>query len=66
MADKSVESGFPVDGGVDEKLAYLTKQISPDELKSDALSGNGEPVWVLCGDGSLRFANAVIETKGAK
>lgn len=66
MANKNVESGFPVEGGADEKLAYLTKQISPVELKSDALSGNGEPVWVLCGDGSLRFANAVIETKGAK
>lgn len=66
MADKNVESGFKTDGGVDEKLAYLTKQISPAELKSDALSGKGEPVWVLCSDGSLRFANAVIETKGAR
>jgi len=32
MADKNVESGFPVDGGANEKLAYLTKQISPADL----------------------------------
>lgn len=66
MADKNVESGFPVDGGADEKIAYLANQIAPTELNSDALSGHGEPVWVLCADGSLRFANAVIKTKTAK
>jgi hypothetical protein len=33
MADKNVESGFPVDGGADEKLAHLTKQINPADLK---------------------------------
>lgn len=33
MADKSVEQGFPVDGGAVEKLDYLAKQISVTLLK---------------------------------
>ncbi|MCF5059916.1 hypothetical protein GIW54_16995 [Pseudomonas proteolytica] len=36
MADKNAGSGFPVDGGAGEKLAYLTKQISPaDQGKAE-------------------------------
>lgn len=34
MADKNVESGFPVDGGADDKIAYLAKQDSATDLKS--------------------------------
>ena len=32
MADKNLDPGFPVDGGADEKLAYLTTQITPADL----------------------------------
>lgn len=34
MEDKSVESGLPMDGGADEKLAYLAKQITQDNATS--------------------------------
>lgn len=66
MSDTKNDKGYPVGSGAAEKLDYLNKQVCRTELKSGALSGNGEPVWVLCGDGSLRFANAVIGTKAAK
>ncbi len=32
MADKNVESGFPVDGGADEKLANPSNQARKTEL----------------------------------
>ncbi|KTB62642.1 hypothetical protein AO066_18325 [Pseudomonas fluorescens] len=36
MADENIESGFPVDGGADEKLARITKGIGATQLPSAA------------------------------
>lgn len=36
MADKSVESGFPMDGGANEKLAHIAKVIGLTQLPSAA------------------------------
>jgi hypothetical protein len=62
MADKSVESGFPVDGGADEKLAYLTKQISKGAMLSSDREINGQPVWSLMSDGSFALNGAQVRS----
>lgn len=62
MADKNVESGFPVDGGVDEKLAYLTKQIAPGVMFSSDREINGQPVWSLMNDGGFVLNGAQVRS----
>lgn len=36
MTDKKIETGYPVDGGADEKLDYLAKQVSSAQLESSS------------------------------
>lgn len=62
MADKNVESGFPVDGGADEKLAYLTKQISTAVMFSSDRKIDGKPVWSLMSDGSFALNGALVRS----
>ncbi|WP_288076775.1 hypothetical protein [Pseudomonas sp.] len=63
MADKNVESGFPVDGGVNEQLAYLTKQITPAVMFSSDREINGQPVWSLMSDGSFVLNGAQVRSE---
>ncbi len=60
MADKKFESGFPVDGGADEKLAYLTQQIAPGVMFSSDREVDGKPVWSLMCDGSFELNGALV------
>lgn len=62
MADKSVESGFPVDGGADEKLAYLTQQIAPGVMFSSNREIDGHPVWSLMNDGRFVLNGAQVRS----
>ena len=62
MADKSVESGFPVDGGADEKLAYLTQQIAPGVMFSSNREIDGQPVWSLMNVGSFVLNGAQVRS----
>lgn len=60
MADENVKPGFPVDGGADEKLAHLTKQITPAVMFSSDRKVDGKPVWSLMCDGSLELNGALV------
>jgi hypothetical protein len=62
MADKIVESGFPVDGGADEKLAHITKQIALGAMFSSDREIDGQPVWSLMNDGSFVLNGAQIRS----
>ena len=62
MADKNVESGFPVDGGADEKLAYLAEQIAPGVMFSSDREIAGRPVWSLMNDGSFALNGALVRS----
>lgn len=54
-----MDKQFPVDGGADEKLAYLANQIPQTNLVESGARLMG-PVWALCEDGSIRFIGAQV------
>lgn len=62
MEAKSDESGFPVDGGADDKLAYLAKQIGPGAMFSSDREIDGQPVWSLMNDGSFVLNGAQVRS----
>lgn len=62
MADENVKPGFPVDGGADEKLAHLTKQIAPGAMFSSDREIDGQPVWSLMNDGSFVLNGAQVRS----
>lgn len=60
MTNKNDGAGYPVDGGADEKLAHLTKQISPAVMFSSDRKVDGKPAWSLMCDGSFEINGALV------
>lgn len=60
MNNTNNDAGFPVDGGANEKLAYLTSKITPVGLIQSAAQENGEPVWRLDKNGRFSISGARV------
>lgn len=60
MADQIGKSGYPEDGGADEKLDYLASNISQTNLFESDRKVGCDPVWRLGADGSLSINAARV------